>query len=634
MAFQSLYRKYRPQRFGELVGQEPVTTALRNSVREGRVGHAYLLSGPRGTGKTTTARILAKALNCLNLGADGEPCCECENCLAVTAGTFNDLVEMDAASNNGVDAIRDLVERVSLGIGATSKTKVYLVDEVHMLSTAASNALLKTLEEPPGHVVFVLATTNPEKVLPTIRSRTQHFELTLLSIEEITGLLTDLLGREGVEFEPEALLPIARAAAGSARDAESLLDQALAHATGPLTAAGVESVLGGSSFDARIGILDAIAAEDVAGALTGLAGLLESGHDARRIAEDLLRTLRDAFLLSAGRGQVHVDAPEEERERLKSVGEVLGNATLVRALETLGQGVVDMRGTDAADPRLVLEIALVRLARRDTGGPLQVLADRVDRLEQRLASGAGAAPGAAAPVDTPAPAKKAASGKKPALGAYKQSPPPPAPSAENEDLPSAATAEPRLATAPAAPPAASPSAAPVPEPSAAAPAEAPDKTFELDDAIIAWAAVLEALPRSLRSAVQEAQPLTVDGNVITFGVSKTQIDNVKPRFQKEAHAIREKFIEQLGAPPRFKFTVHAWTGNGPGGAKRGPDGGAAVEEAPPVADDDPGPDEPHIDLVDPEDVVDAPVGAPPTVDSVSRLEDAFGATVVEERPRT
>lgn len=624
MAFQSLYRKYRPQRFGELVGQEHVTTALRNAVREGRVGHAYLLSGPRGTGKTTTARILAKALNCLNLGADGEPDGTCENCMAIAAGNFNDLVEMDAASNNGVDAIRDLVERVSLGLGATSKTKVYLVDEVHMLSTAASNALLKTLEEPPGHVVFVLATTNPEKVLPTIRSRTQHFELSLLSIEEITGLLEDLLGREGVEFELEALVPIARAAAGSARDAESMLDQALAHASGPLTAAGVDSVLGGSSFDARVGILDAIAAEDVAGALTGLAGLLESGHDPRRIAEDLLRTLRDAFLLSAGRGQVHVDAPEEEQERLRAIGEVLGNATIVRALETLGQGVVDMRGTDAADPRLVLEIALVRLARRDTGGPLQVLADRVDRLEQRVASGAGTAPGSApAPADPPAPSKKAA-GKKPALGAFKPAPPP-APR-ETDDQPPAGNAEPKLATAPSATPAAGPS----PET-----ASTSEPTFDLDDAIVAWAAVLEALPRSLRSAVQEAQPLTVDGNVITFGVSKTQIENVKPRFQKEAHEIREKFIEQLGAPPRFKFAVHNWIGNGGGPAKRGPARGAAVEveDAPPVADDDPGPDEPHIDLVDPHDVLDAPVVAPPTVDSISRLEDAFGATVVEELPR-
>jgi DNA polymerase-3 subunit gamma/tau len=604
VAFQSLYRKYRPQRFDELVGQDHVTTALRNAVREGRVGHAYLLSGPRGTGKTTTARILAKALNCLNLGADGEPDGTCENCVAVAAGSFNDLVEMDAASNNGVDAIRDLVERVSLGLGATSKMKVYLVDEVHMLSTAASNALLKTLEEPPGHVVFVLATTNPEKVLPTIRSRTQHFELTLLSIDQITGLLADLLAREGVEFEPEALLPIARSAAGSARDAESLLDQALAHATGKLTAAGVEAVLGGSSFDARIGILDAIAAEDVAGALTGLAGLLESGHDARRVAEDLLKTLRDAFLLSAGRGQVHVDAPEDEQERLRTVGEVLGNATIVRALETLGQSVVDMRGTDAADPRLVLEIGLVRLARRDTGGPLQVLADRVDRLEQRLASGAAATPtapsGSAAAAAAPDPPVKK-TGKKPALGAFKQqAPPPPEAPTETDELPPAA--------------------------------EESERAFDLDDAVVAWAAVLEALPRSLRSAVQEAQPLTVDANVITFGVSKTQIDNVKPRFQKEAQTIREKFIEQLGAPPRFKFTVHSWTGNG--GAKRAPTRGAeTIELVPEPADDDPGPDEPHIDLVDPHEIVDAPSASVPTVDSISRLEDAFGATVVEERPR-
>jgi DNA polymerase-3 subunit gamma/tau len=629
VAFQSLYRKYRPQRFDELVGQDHVTTALENAVREGRVGHAYLFSGPRGTGKTTTGRILAKALNCLNLGADGEPDGTCENCVAIAAGSFNDLVEMDAASNNGVDAIRDLVERVSLGIGATSKIKVYLVDEVHMLSNAASNALLKTLEEPPGHVVFVLATTNPEKVLPTIRSRTQHFELTLLSIEEITGLLGSLLEREGVEFEPEALNRIARAAGGSARDAESLLDQALAHATGVLTAAEVESVLGGSPFDARMAILEAVAAEDVAGALTGLAQLLESGHDARRIAEDLLRSLRDAFLLSAARGEVPIDAPEDERERLASIGEVLGNAILVRGLETLGQAVVDMRGTDAADPRLVLEIALVRLARRDTGGTLQVLADRVERLEQRI-DNPSSSDSAAAPRESPKEPKESSDkraprtpAKKPSLGAFKQAPKP----APTNDPPPEAPAM---------------KAAPTAEPAPATAATTGAVALDLDDVIVAWDVVLGSIPKSLRAAIQEAQPLRVDGNVITFGVSKTQIDNVKPRFVKEAHTIREKFIEQLGSSPKFKFAEHSWTGTNGGKAK-------APRQAPTLAavpDDqndpdasDPGPDEPPstdvvIDLVDMEDVVDAPKGTGATVDSISRLEDAFGATVVEEVPRT
>ncbi|MCI0634434.1 MAG: DNA polymerase III subunit gamma/tau, partial [Actinobacteria bacterium] len=297
--YQSLYRKHRPQTFGALAGQEHVTTALRNAVREDRVGHAYLFSGPRGTGKTTTARILAKAVNCLDLGADGEPCGACENCVAVAQGRFLDLFELDAASNNSVDNIRDLTDRVHLGLGPSARRKVYLIDEVHMLSAAASNALLKTLEEPPEHVVFVLATTNPEKVLPTIQSRTQHFGFTLLTADEIAGELRRVTEAEEIDASEDALGVIARAGSGSVRDALSLLDQALAHSSGPLDPGVVSDLFGASPFAVRVAILEAIAAEDPSTVLVTLGELLDGGHDPRRIAEDLLRTIRGAFLLNA-----------------------------------------------------------------------------------------------------------------------------------------------------------------------------------------------------------------------------------------------------------------------------------------------------------------------------------------------
>jgi DNA polymerase III subunit gamma/tau len=599
MAYQSLYRKHRPQTFAGIVGQDHVTAALRNAVREGRVGHAYLFSGPRGTGKTTTARILAKALNCLNLGADGEPCGVCENCVAIAEGRFLDLFELDAASNNSVDNIRDLTDSVHLGLGASSKRKVYLVDEVQMLSAAASNALLKTLEEPPEHVVFVLATTNPEKVLPTIRSRTQHLEFTLFSADELEKLLADVLGQEGIEADPEALAVIARAAAGSARDALSLLDQALAHGTDRLDAGAVADLFGGTPFDLRAAVLDAVAAEDPAGVLVAVGALLDAGHEPRRIAEDVLRSVRDAFLLNASGGQVRVDAPEDEQRRLDELGRTLGNTTLVRVLETLGQAVVDMRGTDAADPRLVLEIALVRLTRREVGPPIQTVMERIEKLEQTVAGQRSS--GAAIRPEPPAAPESRAPGV--TVGALRKRRPEaaPQPDATPEavaDASDPAPAEPKEAT----------------EPKGKAEAVAP--TVDVDDVILAWATVLPELSVATRSAVQEAQPLSVDGDVVTFGVSPRLIEAARPRFRREANTIRDALSRHVGASLRFNLVPH----EGFSGERA-----ASAQAAPPDAV----PDETDDIIVEPDE--DA---TPPGVESASpanMLTESLGATVVEER---
>jgi DNA polymerase-3 subunit gamma/tau len=596
MAYQSLYRKHRPQTFGGLVGQEHVTVALRNAVREGRVGHAYLFSGPRGTGKTTTARILAKALNCLNLGADGEPCGVCENCVAIAEGRFLDLFELDAASNNSVDNIRDLTDSVHLGLGATSNRKVYLVDEVQMLSAAASNALLKTLEEPPEHVVFVLATTNPEKVLPTIRSRTQHLEFTLFSAEELEKLLADVLAHEGIDADPEALAVIARAAGGSARDALSLLDQALAHGTGRLDAGAVSDLFGGTPFDLRAAVLDAVAAQDSAGVLIAVGALLDAGHEPRRIAEDVLRSVRDAFLLNASGGQVRVDAPEDEQRRLDELGQTLGNTTLVRVLETLGQAVVDMRGTDAADPRLVLEIALVRLTRREVGPPIQTVMERIEKLEQTVAGqpGAGGSGGGAEPAKAPAARAPGVT-----VGALRKRKP--------ESLPRAdAPAEDSTADASEPPPADEPRST-EPKQDAVAP------SVDVDDVILAWATVLPELPVATRSAVQEAQPLSVEGDVVTFGVSPRLIEAARPRFRREADTIRQALSQHVGTSLRFNLVAHEGFNGEP-------------SASPPP---EPAAEEPDDVVIEADETATAP-GVEST-SPTNMLTESLGATVVEER---
>jgi len=359
--FISLYRRFRPGRFEELRGQPHVVLALRSAVRDGRVAHAYLFSGPRGTGKTSTARILAKALDCAN-PVDGEPCGTCTSCVEITRGASPDVHELDAASNNGVEAMRELIAHAALA--TPGRWKVYIVDEVHMLSNAAANALLKTLEEPPGHVIFVLATTDPQKVPATIRSRTQHFEFRLLGTDVLAELLGDVNRQAGLSLDDASLSVAVRRGRGSARDALSALDQVAA---------------AGSADDTRpelSAVLDAVAESDAGGALRAVAELHAAGWGSQQLASDLIDELRHSFLAALASGSPTARA------------EGLGLPRLVRAIETIGRAQVDMR--DAPDPRVVLEVALARLAYPEIDDSVAALADRVSRLERAAADRAGA----------------------------------------------------------------------------------------------------------------------------------------------------------------------------------------------------------------------------------------------------
>ena len=438
--YRALYRKWRPQRFEDVVGQRAIVTALKNQITAGRVGHAYLFTGVRGTGKTTCAKIFAKAVNCLH-PVNGDPCGECEICKGIDNGSLLDVVEMDAASNNGVDDIRDLRDETAYTPSAC-QYKVYIIDEVHMLSTAAFNALLKTLEEPPAHVIFILATTEIQKVPATILSRCQRYDFTRIGPEDIARRVEYIAGEEKLELTSDGAELIARLADGALRDALSILDTC-AGVTAKIDADVVRRMAGVTDRSYLFHISDALEAQDAAAALAQLAQLRQQSVDVKRLTEELIAHYRALMLAALPGGQALLSgvSPEEEALYLQK-GPEMGQREAIRAIRTLGTALEHM--TRGSDQRIELELALFSLSEP----PQQMQAAAVQAAPARAAQpevprpfAAAVQPFASAPVQ-PAPAATApqtpAAGAEPAPAVQQTSPQPAAPeapSAPAEELP-------------------------------------------------------------------------------------------------------------------------------------------------------------------------------------------------------
>jgi DNA polymerase III subunit gamma/tau len=634
--YQSLYRRYRPRRFSEVRGQDHVVRALRNAVREGRVGHAYLFSGPRGTGKTTSARLLAKVLNCA-APVDGEPCGTCDSCQAVETGRMVDwLQEHDAASNNRVEPMRDLLEKVPLG--TSGNRKVIILDEVHMLTGGAANALLKTLEEPPDHVVFVLATTDPQKVLPTIRSRTQHLEFHLLPADELAEHVRWVVQDAGLDLGEDAVEHALRLGGGSARDTLSALDQ-------------IAAVGGVVADDEPVeAILTAVGDRDPGAVLVAVADAVAAGRDVRVLGAAIIERLRNAFLAIMGAPDRHL--PEGERARAEALGAAMGAPGLTRALEVVGEALVDL--PKKTDPRIVLEVALVRLTRPDVDRSLDALLERVDRLERALSGGAPVSPqpvpsGAPGAPDPPSPvapsaatgpaaearAELARRGAGPVPGAAKKAAAPrtpappgqePGPDARSEAAPPPATST-GQAAGPApqvrpTPPADAPPAPP--EPAGGPSPEAPSAGVPTrDELTLAWGDhVLDGLPGAAKALYRMGRFVDGDGRSATFALPNAPH---RDHCEKQRPAVEAALARHFGRPVPLRLVTDAEAG-GPG---------AGVDLAPPPGPPGPGssasasapppPDEEDVgDVAALEDAPDAGSG-------LDRLTEAFpGAELIEE----
>jgi DNA polymerase-3 subunit gamma/tau len=528
MAYVSLYRKYRPQTFHDIVGQDHVTGTLVNAIQTGQVHHAMLFCGTRGTGKTSTARVLAKALNCVR-GPIPEPCNVCDACVSITNGTNLDVTEIDAASHGSVDDARDLREKASYA-PAAARYKVYIIDEAHMVTTQGFNAMLKVLEEPPEHVRFVFCTTEPHKVIEAIRSRCQRHDFRRIRTAALVQDFARICEAEGVDIEPAALELVARAADGSHRDGLSRLDQVLTFAGPKVSLADVAQVLGALPVELRFDLAEALAAHRVADVLACVERVVDAGHDLHQFTREALEHLRDLYVLRvAPSSTTLVDVTAETRERLAAQAERFGPGELGRMVGIVGELYLDLR--TATDQRLVVEIGLARAAVPEASLDAEALLARIERLERRL-SIAGAespvpvAPGPAAAEPTARKAPAPAPAARPAPAAAKPAPADQDPARDRPGAAPAARAEPRAkARAAVEPPA---------EEAGWGPAEAPAQVpVDLDLVRRSWPLVLErvqATSRVTASFLGHGRPVALEGRQLVVELPRDR------RFEAEALA--------------------------------------------------------------------------------------------------
>ncbi len=561
----SLYRKWRPRTFGTIAGQEPVVRTLARAIETGRVAHAYLFSGPRGTGKTSTAKVLAMGLNCAN-GPTAEPDGTCESCRAIVNNSSMDVLEMDAASNRGIDEIRDLRDRVNLA-PTQGRMKVYIIDEVHMLTTEAFNALLKMLEEPPEHVVFVLATTEKHKVLPTIISRCQSFDFRRPGVTLLADKLREIAEAEGIEAEPAALTLLAREARGSFRDAEGLLDQLSSFSEGPVTAESVRELLGSVASDVLLETTDALYERRTADALRVVDRLSGEGRDLSRFVGELVAHLRRLMLLPHASEVALAEVGADERAGLEEQAGRIPTAEVVRMIEALGDAL--SRARRGGDPKLEVELTFLKLARDYEEPSVDRLIRRLEVLEKAVENGS-------------VPAHRPATGPPPAETSKPASPAP-------EETPH----EPEVTTGAggdgAAPVETAPPVPEAPEPVEMEPqgeaetSEAPVSVSSRD--ALDWGSVvreLRARKPAIAAVYEEAQMQGFRDGVLRLVFPKDLSIYAKlAGDSKRVSSLQEILEERLGSRPRLELGV---VGEG-GTVTAVPSGGAP---APP----DPAPSEP------------------------------------------